>query len=258
MAISLKSITKGVAVKAPRILLVGVEGVGKSTFAAGAYSPVIIPMRDEQGVDNIDAHKFPPCQSYADALAAIESLRSDDHEYQTVIIDSASALEPLIWDAVCQDAGAKTIEEVGGGYGKGYIAAAALWRQVTQALDTLRDVKGMASILIGHVVTTEFIDPEADPYTTYEMALNKKHAAPHLYRWADCVLFANYEKAAVVTQESGFNKKTRRAAGTGKRALYTEKRPAHPGKNRFNLPYKLPLEWAAFAEAMAAGMNQTK
>lgn len=257
MAISLKSITKGVAVKAPRIVLVGVEGVGKSTFAAGADSPVIIPMRDEQGVDNIDAHKFPACHSFEDVIGAITSLYQEEHEYRTVIIDSASALEPLIWDAVCREAKVTKIEDVGGGYGKGYIAAADLWRQVTQGLDALREEKNMASILIGHVITTEFIDPEADPYTTYEMSINKKHAAPHLYRWADCVLFANYEKAAVVTQEGGFNKKTRRAAGTGKRALYTEKRPAHPGKNRFNLPYKLPLEWPAFAEALAAGTKQT-
>jgi hypothetical protein len=256
MAISLSSITKGVAVKAPRIVLIGVEGVGKSTFAAAAPGSVIIPMRDERGVDQIDAAKFPAVNSYAELIEALGVLYKEQHDYSTVVIDSASALQPMIWAAVCEAAGAKKIEEVGGGYGKGYTYALDLWRDLTQALDALRDDKGIGSILIGHVVTSEFADPEADPYTTYEWDIHKK-AAAQLYRWADAVLFANYEKAAVVANDAGFNKKTRRAAGTGKRALYTEKRPAHPGKNRYGLPYKLPLDWAAFHAAMSPTAEAT-
>ena len=42
MAISLASLRKSTALQPPRILMHGVAGVGKSTFAAKADSPVFI------------------------------------------------------------------------------------------------------------------------------------------------------------------------------------------------------------------------
>lgn len=245
MALSLDSISRGRARKAPRITLLGVEGVGKSTWAAGAKNAVFIPTKGEQGLDEIDCAKFPPVQTFGELIETLGVLYRDDHDFNTVIVDSASALEPLVWDHVSRAAGVDSIERVDGGYGKGYVKALDDWRELMAGLDALRDEKGMASILIGHVKTKEFNDPEADPYTTYTFDIQDK-AANALYRWSDCVLFANFKKAAVVKNDAGFNKKVSRATGTGQRVLLTEKRPAHPGKNRYGLPYELPLDPAKF------------
>jgi hypothetical protein len=257
MSLSLDSISKGRARKAPRITLLGVEKVGKSTFASQAENPIFIPMKGEQGVDELDVARFPPAQSFADVIDAIRVLYQEDHEHQTVVVDSASALEPLIWDATCRAGGVNSIEEVGKGYGKGYTEALKYWRELTEGLDALRDEKGIASIIIGHVKAKEFNDPEADPYTTYEFDINAK-AASLLSRWADATLFAAFKKAIVQKNDVGFNKKVSRATGTGHRVLYTEKRPAHPGGNRYGLPFEIPLPlpplsgWSAFRASLDA------
>lgn len=254
MAISLNSIAKGRIERPQRIILLGVEGVGKSTFAAGAPSPIFAPMAGEKGLDEIDAPKFEPCESFWEMMDVVRTLYQEEHGYRTVIFDSISAAEPLIWKAVCAEANVNSIEEVDKGYGKGYIKALNQWRELCEGLDALREERGIGSILIGHVTTKEFNDPETDPYTTYKFDVNDK-AANLLYRWADAVLFANFKRAAVTAVDMGFQKKVRRAVdvGKGQRFIYTEKRPAHPGKVRAPLgvtvPYELPLDFATFEAA---------
>jgi hypothetical protein len=257
MAITLESISKGKAIKAPRIVLLGVEGVGKSTFASQAESPIFLPMKGEQGIDQIDASKFPVARSYADVLEAIGVLYQDKHDFKTVVLDSCSALEPLIWEETCRTNNVDSIEAVKGGFGKGYIEALKFWREITDGIDALRDDRGIGCIFTGHVVTGEFNDPEADPYTTYTFDINKK-AASWLYRWCDMIGFANFKRALVRSTDAGFNKKTSRATSTGQRVLYTEKRPAHPGKNRYGLPYEMSFDYATFAAAMDQTTNQAE
>lgn len=251
MALNLSSISKSTAVKAPRLIVVGPEKIGKTTFAAGAESPVFLPIKGEEGVDGLGVAKFPTLTTFAEVMEAIGALYQEDHEYQTVVIDSVSTLEPLIWDQTCKLTGSESIERVNGGFGKGYIEALKLWREVMDGLDALREHKGMACILIGHVAVRSFTDPLSDPYDTYTFDLNK-HASAALLRWADCTLFAN-NKTVVKKTDAGFNKTAARGVGNDQRVLYTQKRPAHPGGGRHvygQLPYELPLAWDKFMEAV--------
>lgn len=251
MAISLSSISKGKAKLAPRILLLGVEKIGKSTWASQAPSPIFIPIIREQGLDQIDCAKFPPAGSYAAVKESLASLCNEEHDYKTVVIDSASTLEPLIWDQTCADNGAAaSIEKVNGGYGKGYIEALQYWRELQTALDYLRESKGMGVILVGHVKVKTFNDPLADPYDQYQFDLQDK-AANLFYRWADAILFANFKVFSKQVAAGGGDKKTTHATDIPGRYLFTEKRPGHPGGNRYGLPYELQFEYAAFADAMS-------
>ena len=56
------------------------------------------------------------------------------------------------------------------------------------------------------------------------------------------------------THETHTYKSNNRIKGlsTGARVLHTERCASHDGKNRYDLPDTLPLDWAAFAEAVAA------
>ncbi len=258
MAYSLTQIEKGVQQRAPRMALLGVAKVGKSTFAAGANSPIFLPVKGEEGIDALDVARFPTANTFTDVIGCLGALLHEEHQYQTVVIDSSSALEPLIWADVCQSAGVESIEKVGGGYGKGYTEALTQWRLLTDWLDALRAQKGMASILIGHVKVRPFNDPTQDSYDTYTWDINDK-ASAMLIRWADSILFAN-GKATVTKEDRGFGKTKARAIDTaaGDRFLYTQKRPAHPGGGRGvygHLPYELPLNWQAFQDAVAQQIN---
>lgn len=253
--INLKSITRGVQLKAPRIVLLGVEKIGKSTFAAGADNPIVLPIRQEEGVDALDIAKFPTLQNFTEVRDALRTLAKDDHDYKTVIIDSASALEPLIFSDVCETEKAPSIEKVGGGYGKGYSEALSRWRELMQALDYLRDNKNMASIIIGHVKVKKFDDPLNESYDQFQFDVNDKASAA-LFRWADFIGFAN-TKTFVKKEQSGFGAEKGRAidAGGGQRYLFCQKSPAFPAGGRGpygKLPDDLPLDWSTFKDAVTA------
>ncbi len=260
MAFDLNSITRGTRDRPPRCVMLGTEKIGKSEFAAHWPSPIFIPIYGEEGIDAIDVNQFPPSQTFEDVLSALRTIMDSDG-ISTVVIDSSSALEPLIYDYVCRTVGDKngnptdTIEKVLGGYAKGFTAALDPWRLITEWLDALRTQKGIASVIIGHVKVKRFDDPEGESYDQYQWDIHEK-AASLLTRWADLILFAN-TKSLVKKEDVGFNRehKTGMDLTGGARFLYTQKRPAHPGGGRGvygRLPYELPLDYAAFTAAVAA------
>lgn len=252
MAINLESISKGKAIKAPRIVLIGGPKIGKSTFAGQSPSPIFIPIKGEEGADDLDVAKFPTANAFSDVMECLGCLYQDVHEYQTVVIDSASMLETLVWDETCARNSADGIEKVGGGYGKGYIEASKIWREVMDGLDALRQEKNMTSILIGHVTKKQEEDPSAGVYMTHTFDVHKR-ASQEIYRWADCVLYAG-QPVTIREEDAGFNKSTKRAIAMGDRKLYTQDRPAHPGGGRGiygRLPYEMPLSWTDFENAVS-------
>ena len=250
--ITLDSITQGATLRAPRMILLGVEKIGKSTFASGADSPIFLPIKQEEGIDSLDCAKFPTLNTFDELMQALGTLASNAHEYKTVIVDSASALEPVIYADVCSKNNWDSIESPG--YGKGYKESLSRWRQLMQALDYLRSEKGMASILIGHVNVTKFDDPLGPSYDKYDFDLYKDSRAA-LFRWADFIGFAN-TKTFVQKEDAGFNKKIGKAVdgGMGQRFLFTNKSPAYPAGGRGaygHLPAEIPLDWNAFKSAVA-------
>ncbi len=254
MAFDLSSITDGFGIRPPRVFLLGVEKIGKSTWAAGAPAPCFIPISGEEGIDDLPVKQFPPSASFGDVTSALQTLLNGGHSHQTAVIDSVSTLEAIIWKQVCGRCGnATSIETVYGGFGKGYVEALKEWRQMTDFLDALRTSVNMVTILVGHVKIKTFINPEGPDYNHYIADINDR-AANLLYRWADAIIFCN-TKVAVKVEEAGFGKKIGKGmdASCGTRFAYTQKRPAHPGGGRGvygHLPYELPLSWQHYQAAI--------
>ncbi|MBQ7600638.1 MAG: ATP-binding protein, partial [Lachnospiraceae bacterium] len=103
----LEMIQSGRENRPPRIMIYGSEGVGKSTFAASAPNPVFI--QTEDGLGELDCRKFPLAHSLAEVLAQLTALRDEQHDVQTVVVDSADWLERLIFDEVCREFGVRSI-----------------------------------------------------------------------------------------------------------------------------------------------------
>jgi len=251
MTLSLADVKSAKQDRPPRIILAGVEKVGKSTFASNFPGAVFLPVKGEEGIDALSADTFPVIKEYESLMESLRLLYKEDHKFSCLVVDSISAMEPLIWQYVCEKEHAASIEKVGGGYGKGYTEALLIWREVMGALDALRAKKNMTVIVIGHVVVKTFTDPQANNYDQYQLDLNVK-ATNSFYRWADAILFCN-KKVLVKTEDKGFNKKAGKGIGDNESYLYTQKRPAHPGGGRGiygQLPYELPLKYQAFDEAL--------
>lgn len=246
----LSQVQRGRLPMPPRLVVYGTEGVGKSTFASQAPSPVFVPTED--GLSEIDCDRFPLATSFDEVLAALTELHSEKHEYQTVALDSLDWLERLIFDALCRQHNVSCIEKVDGGYARGYTHALGYWRQILDALNRLRVDRGMVVICIAHAKVEKFEDPESSAYDRYSPRLNK-HASALVCEWSDAVLFAT-RKFRTQSEDKGFNRKRTIATALGKdggeRILRCVGGPSCIAKNRYSIAEELPLSWPAFMSAL--------
>lgn len=243
---TLEGIITGPTPKPRRMLVYGVNGIGKSTFASQAPNPIVI--QTEEGMDDIGAPRFPLATTLADVWRAIESLRTQEHEYQTLVIDTIDWLEPLIFAEVCAEHGKRQIEEFD--YGKGYVFAVTKTRRLLDELRRLSDERGMHILLIGHHEVKRYSPPGAESYDRYMPRLHAKVIAP-IIDWATEVLFASYVEWSS-NEDQGFNKKRTIAKGAGDRVLRCMELPTHVAKNRIGLPAEIVLDWNTFARYVDA------
>jgi hypothetical protein len=244
----LKSISKTRRVRAPKIVVVGQGKIGKTTFAAMA--PNAIGILTEDGADAVDANAFPLASSLTEVYAAVDTLINQDHDFQTLFIDSLDWLEPMIQDHVCKQNNWKNIEQPG--FGKGYVAAAEEWRNLLSGLEVLRATKGMGIILIAHDKIKRIEDPLTEGFDSHVLKLHDR-AGALVQEWADVIGYAGYRIFTSKT-DAGFGNKETKATTTGERILHVEPHPAHCGGNRFGLS-NMPLDWAAFQEALTKAQS---
>lgn len=246
---TLSKVTTGKQQQPQRILLYGTEGIGKSTFGAGAPKPIFLPV--EQGSHHLDVARFQKPESWRDILDAVRTLTVEAHEYQTLVIDTVDAAEPLLWRMMIErdqtkDRNGKPklrdIEDYG--FGKGFQKALDDWRVLLKALETLQATKSMHVVLLAHSLVRTFKNPEGEDYDRYELKLNVK-ASGLVKEWADCVLFAQLETFAKRDEAT----KRVRGFDSGARLLRVERRAAYDAKNRFGITEAVPLSWADFDEA---------
>ena len=226
----------------PRIVLHGIHGIGKSTWAASAPAPIFI--QTEDGLVAIDVPHFPVAKTLDEFFGYMDMLINQSHEYKTVVIDTADWLEKLIWTTVCNENKVTSIEKIG--YGKGYVFAMQYWEKFFNGLNLLRD-KGMACVILAHNEIKSFSPPDGEPYDRFQIKLHKT-AAARLEEWADVVLFAGF--AVTVNADTG------KAINNAERVIHTTNKPAWRAKTRYVLPDTLPLNFAALLTAIKTQPNK--
>lgn len=244
--IELKSTLKESPVRA---VIFGKDGVGKSTFCAGAPRAVFIAV--ENGLDNIDASATPTPEAWEDLIAYVQDLATDDR-CGTIVIDSLDWAEQLCWRYVCDqgdEKGRKQKNIESFGYGKGYVAALAEWRVLLGELNRARS-NGKNILLIAHAERKAVKNPLGEDYDAWSIKLNAK-AAGVVREWVDVVGFAELD-VALVKQDDRI-----KGVSTGKRVLRTQPSAGYDAKTRYTLPERIPLDWATFARMIKAGRPAT-
>lgn len=238
---SLQALVRGKQSQPTKVTIYGPEGIGKTTFGAGA--PKAIFLGAEDGTAQLDVTRFPTPETWQEMLDAVRVLANEAHSFETLVVDTLDWAEPMLWAHICRRDEQPNIEAYG--FGKGYGAALDEWRVFLAALEAMRRAKRMHVVFVAHAWIKSFKNPEGDDFDRYEMKLHNK-AAGLLKEWSDAVLFANYETFA------SKDAKTKRVRGvdTGARLLYTQRRAAYDAKNRYGLPETMPLAWADFAASM--------
>ncbi len=241
---TLANVVRGKQEKPIRALIYGVAGVGKSTFGACAPDPIFLCSED--GTAHLDIARLPSPRAWADVLEATRILATEKHEYKTLVIDSIDWLEPLCWAQVCATGGKHSIEDFG--FGKGYVMAVELWRQLLSRLEVLERACKMNVILVAHALVKKHDDPMTGAFDRYRVKLHEK-SADLLREWVDAVLFARHESVGVTDKATG----KVRGMSSGARLIHTQWHAAFDAKNRYDLPEIMPLDWAGFAAAVQAG-----
>lgn len=244
---TLANVLRDVGPAPDRILLLGTEGVGKTSWAAGAPSPIFLCAED--GMPRALSHvpRFPTPATFTEVMDAVRELTNTDHEFKTLVVDTVDWLEPMVWADLCTKNGWKDgIEEPG--YGKGYAAATDEFRKFLSALDTLRARKSMEVILLAHAAIRTFQNPTGPDFDRYELKMHKG-ASALMREWCDVNLFAIHEEFG--GEKNG--RPTKKGISTGRRVVHTERTAAWHAKNRHGLPPELALDYAEYAKARDLG-----
>jgi hypothetical protein len=232
--ISLANIRETTAMLPPRVLIHGLEGVGKTTLAAKFPRPVFLQTEDGTPA-GLTVPTFGLLSSYADMREALAALGNEPHDFRTIVLDSLDKLEGLIWADICETNKWPSIEAPG--YGRGYVIADRWWRDFLAALDWLRRERGTTIVLLAHSVIETVNDPRAPQYSSYQLRLHKR-ARGLVQDEMDVIGFLATD-VAVVSEDAGFNKRRNRAEGGAARWLHFEGRPSFLAKSRFELPTKI-------------------
>ena len=227
-------IKTGKIIRAQRVVLYGIAGVGKSTFASKFPKPLFADT--EGGTDQLDVDRV-VCQKWPDLLEVVRALPSLD--YQTLIIDSVDWACDHMTTWMLADDDKQSVEDYG--YGKGYSRQGELWTDFLRQLNALQ-AANIHVVLIGHAEVRKHEMPDDQgSYDRYLLKLPKR-AQPITMEWADAVFFANYETKIV--ERDGKKK----AVGGKRRLLHTDRCAAYDGKNRLGLKPTLPFEFKEVAE----------
>jgi hypothetical protein len=242
----LEGVKKGRLKTPTRLLVYGVEGVGKSTLGSEAPNPIFVGK--ESGTEQLDVARLEPT-TFQEFVDVLKELRDSNHSYQSLVIESLDWIEPLVWKQVLSEDPKHPSDISKIGYNKGYEAATMKTRELIDLIESVRSKRNMNVILVAHSKIKKFDDPSTtNGYDRYILAIREDVGS--IYRqYVDAILFLNYE---VVVKEDD-----KRGYGNGLRFMFTEERPSFHAKNRYGLPFKMPYVkgegWKCLMDAIESG-----
>jgi len=258
-----------------RVVISGVEKVGKTTLACSAPRVLLVPL--EQGFAGVSVHKVPMLEAYSDLIMLLDEIvvevQAGKFQYQTLVFDSATALERMIHDAVLRsdptfakgNKKALTMESALGGYGKAYQYANELFHGFLQRCDWLATHGAINIVLTCHVFAAKVVDPAFGEYDTWDLLLhspkNQKAYGKRemLTQWADIVAFLH---EPLFVSEAPEGKTLARGISANKgRVLAVNRTPGYVAGNRFGVVNDIAIPqqggWNQLANAIYASSNNT-
>ena len=232
-----------------RVLIYGVEGIGKTTFASKFPDPIFIDTEGSTGF--INARKLPNPTSWTMLLDELEDIKSEPRG-KTLIIDTLDWAERLAKKYLMDKNKWAAIDSTN--YGSRYVALSDEIGKLLNKLTEIKDV-GINVVLTAHAETKKHELPdEMGQYDKYTLKLEKRDAGL-AKEWADMILFFNYKTTIISDSKSNSKKAT-----GGQRVMYTTHKPAWDAKNRLGLPDELPIDFEAIRELFEAktGMSTTQ
>ena len=175
--------------EAPVITIIGMPGSGKTTLGATFPDPIFVQAETATTVfESVDDDKQPTFFPELPApnakrnikpsevvMAQLRELATEEHPFKTVVFDAVTTMNSLFEQEVIEfdPNGANNIGEACGGFGKGYLAVAALHAKVRNACEHLRK-KGMTVVFLAHSGIAKVKNrPDVEAYSTWSLDLHE-------------------------------------------------------------------------------------
>lgn len=262
----LGSVTSGSSRTGIRMVIGGLEKMGKTTFCAEAPGVLLVPL--EVGFAGVRCAKTRMLQQWQEVQEFMgETLyyaQRGQFPYRTIAFDSATGGERHIHDAIIRrdpgfrEGGKKliTMESAHGGYGKAYNLANNEFDEFLAQCDQLAIYGGINILMTCHVFASVVKDPTVGEYESWDLLLhspkNQKTYGKRerITQWADVVGFL-YEPVFI----QGDDGKMQRAVSQNRgRVLGLSRTPQYVAGNRFGIVGEVPMPvgagWNTFADAL--------
>ena len=224
-----------------KVVLYGVEGIGKTSLAAQVPDPLFIDT--EGGTAHLDVRRLQKPETWEELISLIREVAATPEVCRSLVLDTADWAEQLAIDHICQKFRQPGLESFG--YGKGYTFLSEEFSRLLAACDEVIG-SGKHMVITAHAKQRRVELPdETGGFDVWGLKLSKQ-CAPLLKEWPDALLFLNYKTIVVATDTN-----THKAQG-GKRVIYTNHRPVFDAKNRHNLPDELELSYTSISPIFEA------
>lgn len=261
MAYSLDQLKRKKVYIPPRVLFYGGNRLGKSTVGASAPNSIILPTEPTEADEIKALSAFPRLDSYTALLDAIEFLFTEDHPFETAVVDSADWADRLVTQHVCQQNGWANLESVK--FNKdGYLQAVACWNEILVGLDALRKERSMMIILTAKETTRSVPDALGTHYTQFVPALSEggqgmkaDNPLKTVCDWCDVIGYIRHNIDIAQVKSATGTKDSKAVVQTGDcvRKLHLETHPSYLGGNRYGLsdmPFNNPFDWDFFINSI--------
>lgn len=223
---------KGVTKQPDFVVVYGNPGLGKSTFASGAPSPIFIDPRG--GTKQLNVERLTP-KTWEEYLNMIKW--AIEKPYGTIVLDEMNFVDELAKDYIFQ----KHYKDKGKSFallqlkGAQYNTLNEEYKaSLLPLLDAVRSA-GKNLIVVAHPDVKDMADPlTTETYIRYQLGLSNG-LNNLLKRASDCIFFINKD----VSVTTGENK---RAVAGEEIYIFTSYHQAYDAKNRFDLPRKIELK----------------
>lgn len=228
----------------PIITICGDAGAGKTRLAATFLNPIFI--RAEDGMQSIPTSERPDAFPVLRGPKATEIVKAlfdqmiallrEPHEYQTLVIDSVTALDEIFTaEALEKDGKAKTLATALGGYGAGVQYVSSQHHRVRKAVQLLNERRGMTVVFLAHADIETMRLPDQDDYQRWSLRLPQK-SLPVYVDYCDVVGFIR--QVSVIKGDEGERK---RALSSEDRELIIYSGAAQVSKNRYGITEALDV-----------------
>lgn len=249
----LQQVSTGRRPQGIRVAICAQEKMGKTTLACGAPGSLLVPL--EVGYESVTSAKTPMIQTWDD-LQALQgeitaTAQRGQFPYQTIVYDSATALERMIHDKTLSrdpaygkgNSKAVTMESALGGYGKAYTYANELFDVFLKQCDILAVYGNINIVLTCHAFASKMIDPQSGEYDSWDILLhspknNKTYGKREmLTQWVDLLGFL-YEPMYV---SKGEDKVAKGISSNKGRVLGLSRTTSYVAGNRYGIVGEVPI-----------------